>query len=245
MKKYTDANPLGGPAAIFDAMAARVRAGEPFYDVLEDCGFCTVMERKALLEQLNAAIGQMKAYHDAWSAIFGALMNGGLSKKAATEQAVAFVTSVFEHRDALVKHLDATAQRQHPAYGSCDGLGPDGTCSECARVVADLREQLEQERVRLAACLTAADGFVEEPAKQGDYAWSPAYEQVLELHERLEAAERVCAAVDRYYQARDRFSEVELIAPGTGDGTELCTAHGEMRQAVRAWRAAKEKRDTE
>lgn len=37
--EYAKANPLGGPAKVFDAMADRIRAGEDYYDVLDDYGF--------------------------------------------------------------------------------------------------------------------------------------------------------------------------------------------------------------
>jgi hypothetical protein len=37
--KYFGANPLGGPAKVFDAMADRIRAGEDYYAVLADHGF--------------------------------------------------------------------------------------------------------------------------------------------------------------------------------------------------------------
>lgn len=40
--EYAAPNPLGGPARIFDAMANLVRAGEGFYAVLADYGFCKV-----------------------------------------------------------------------------------------------------------------------------------------------------------------------------------------------------------
>lgn len=38
-ESYAAANPLGGPAVIFDSMASRIRAGEDFYHVLADYGF--------------------------------------------------------------------------------------------------------------------------------------------------------------------------------------------------------------
>lgn len=36
--EYARLNPLGGPAKVFDAMAARIRAGEPYDAVLADYG---------------------------------------------------------------------------------------------------------------------------------------------------------------------------------------------------------------
>lgn len=37
-EEYARRNPLGGPAKVFEAMAARIRAGEDYYAVLEDYG---------------------------------------------------------------------------------------------------------------------------------------------------------------------------------------------------------------
>jgi hypothetical protein len=37
-EEYARANPLGGPAKMFDAIAARLRAGEPFDEVMHDYG---------------------------------------------------------------------------------------------------------------------------------------------------------------------------------------------------------------
>ncbi len=48
-------------------------------------------------------------------------------------------------------------------------------------------EVIEQLRVQLAGCLTAAEGFTKNPAKQGDYGWSVAYQKVLELRKRFNA----------------------------------------------------------
>ena len=39
MLRYREKNPLGGPAKVFEAMAGRIRAGEDYYDVLDDYGF--------------------------------------------------------------------------------------------------------------------------------------------------------------------------------------------------------------
>lgn len=37
-KQYADANPLGGPARMFDAIAERIRSGEEYHSVLADYG---------------------------------------------------------------------------------------------------------------------------------------------------------------------------------------------------------------
>ena len=49
-------------------------------------------------------------------------------------------------------------------------------------------EQLEQERVRLAGCLTAAEGHNSNPAKPADYGWSPAYQATLDLRKNHDKA---------------------------------------------------------
>jgi hypothetical protein len=65
---------------------------------------------------------------------------------------------------------------------------------------------LDQLRVQLAGCLTAAEGWgIEVPAKQGDYGWSPAYQATLELR--------------RMYET--------LLKEKTVDNCELCAAQGE------------------
>jgi len=57
-------------------------------------------------------------------------------------------------------------------------------------------EEIEQLRVQLAGCLTAAEGWIENPAKQCDYGWSPAYAAVLNLRRKFEARVTVKEADD-------------------------------------------------
>jgi len=57
-----------------------------------------------------------------------------------------------------------------------------GWVAQTAKQDDALRKELEQARVQLAGCLTAAEGCTSSPAKQGDYGWSPAYQRVLELY---------------------------------------------------------------
>ena len=52
---------------------------------------------------------------------------------------------------------------------------------------AAMQEEVDQLRVQLAGCLTAAEGGTNNPAKQGDYGWSLAYQRTLELRMRLDA----------------------------------------------------------
>jgi len=48
-----------------------------------------------------------------------------------------------------------------------------------------LREEVEQLRVQLAGCLTAAEGWGQK-CYAGDYGWSPAYQAVIELRKLYE-----------------------------------------------------------
>jgi|GEM_PF-6577834 len=50
-RKYAELNPLGGPAKVFDAMASRIRAGEDYFSVLADYGFCVESAYNDLLRR--------------------------------------------------------------------------------------------------------------------------------------------------------------------------------------------------
>ena len=55
-EKYKRLNPLGGPAKTFDAMASRIRAGEGYFEVLADYGFCLESAYNDLLKHALALI---------------------------------------------------------------------------------------------------------------------------------------------------------------------------------------------
>jgi hypothetical protein len=86
----------------------------------------------------------------------------------------------------------------------CHGMQTDdGVCTACGverhrrapvcQPVADLlecRRELEQARVHLAGCGVAALGGTTDPAKRGDYGWSPAYQDVLYLRLKYDQCRR-------------------------------------------------------
>ena len=49
------------------------------------------------------------------------------------------------------------------------------------------RAEAEQWRVRCAGCLTAAEGHTSDPANDGDYGWTLAYQRTLELRQAYDA----------------------------------------------------------
>lgn len=58
---------------------------------------------------------------------------------------------------------------------------------ECAYIMDMERgSELEQARLQLAGCLTAAEGHTKDVAKQGDHSWSPAYQAVLDLRRKYD-----------------------------------------------------------
>ena len=70
---------------------------------------------------------------------------------------------------------------------------PHWSCTLTPERVSGLVDKLE---AQLAGCVTAALGYNDNPAKKGDYGWSPAYQDVLELRRRVDKqAERERALV--------------------------------------------------
>lgn len=76
-----------------------------------------------------------------------------------------------------------------------------------------MNDELEQVRVQLAGCLTAAEG-ARQSVYIGDYGWSPAYQAVIELRKLYEKAAQHSAHLTalRRGLAASIFINVVLLA---------------------------------
>ena len=92
--------------------------------------------------------------------------------------------------------------------------GPEDLEEAIGRIVARLTQhtseleaakaELEQERVRLASCLIAAEGGTKDIVKQGDYGWSPAYQATLNLQAELERVRGELQSAEAGYFVAER-----------------------------------------
>ena len=75
-----------------------------------------------------------------------------------------------------------------------DVRDPLGMMEQVVAGVREDRAELEQLRVQLAGCLTAAEGGTSDGVvvKQGQYGWSLAYAQVLALRRKCDELEAIC-----------------------------------------------------
>ncbi len=81
--------------------------------------------------------------------------------------------------------------------------GTSPSLEEVNQIVLHLQEaayyrtQAEQLQTQLAGCSAAALGWTKEPLKRGDYGWSPAYKNVLELRKKYEEQVKRVAALEK------------------------------------------------
>jgi hypothetical protein len=80
---------------------------------------------------------------------------------------------------------------------------PPATENGSRSSVRALKLEIEQWQIQLAGCLTAAEGYAgANPPKQGDWAWSPAFQAVLNLRRDYDYVKKL--AVDLQDAAAER-----------------------------------------
>lgn len=74
------------------------------------------------------------------------------------------------------------------------------------RTKADLEKEIEQLRVQLAGCSCVALGETSKTAKKGDYGWSPAYQDVLDLRIKFDILEAKSNQESRHIEDREVYA---------------------------------------
>ena len=98
----------------------------------------------------------------------------------------------------------------------------DPHTSERADQLVAAHQEIEQLQTQLAGCGVAANGGTDSPAKQGDYGWSPAYQDVLDLRIRYE---NVYAELSELREAEPQGTVVQNMNPA------LAALHALEREA--------------
>lgn len=104
------------------------------------------------------------------------------------------VRAALELASALA--ADAAQFGTHPAAARYMTKWSAETTAVCQAALATLdreRKEIEQLRIQLAGCLTAAEGATHHAAVRGDYGWSVAYQAVLDLRLRYDQEQEAAA----------------------------------------------------
>ncbi|MFA6294265.1 MAG: hypothetical protein WC637_20910 [Victivallales bacterium] len=96
--------------------------------------------------------------------------------------------ALFHALDACRKKLIATetfldARQQQGEYIHAQLLA-------CRKKRDEFREEIEQLQVQLGACGAAALGATKNVAAKGDYGWSPAYQDTLDLRKKYDESQK-------------------------------------------------------
>lgn len=98
----------------------------------------------------------------------------------------------------------------------------------------DIERELEQTRVQLAGCLTAAEGSTHDPAKRGDYGWSLAYQKTLDLRQDLmDSSAQLVLDDETITTLRDKLATAIVQRMNTeAQWTANCSTEQELRHKV-------------
>ena len=216
---------------------------------------CTSREHQEWYDKKEAALASDagKGWHspEEWAEL--------QAKAAAMRQALewyrARVQWCFETKDMVTAGERALIDDAIDARSERDVAGKALASDAGSAMLAELertKSEVEQLHVQLAGCMTAADGANSDPAKQGDYGWSPAYQRVLEIRielERLRAenatAEARGAAAER--EACAKLADAEAASNVAREVAESAArwAAEDVAKAIRARPAASRTRPPE
>lgn len=96
---YAKANPLGGPATMFDAIANRLRAGEPMAEVLEDYGLRFVGTPAASVSERARELLAAEYRSHGWHEDAGRLCMGGDPTSFVEDDALRVIDRLIEQGD--------------------------------------------------------------------------------------------------------------------------------------------------
>lgn len=120
-KEWEKRNPMGGAAAMLEAMAERVRAGEPFHEVLEDFKLCSVekLERIAATGTADSFMSLSDEQKRQW---FATTLIADKEKtamlRAAEEREAEARQKAIEECIALAKKYEPTERHPSVTYAS-------------------------------------------------------------------------------------------------------------------------------
>jgi len=147
----------------------------------ESAGLCNCAELEGALADTKAKLHGMTTTTQQWRALAGQVTE---ERDALKNERTAIMNELPNKNVGCncVELEQARARAESDAEVS-EYWG--GMAIDNGKLLVAAEAELEQARVQLAGCLTAAEGAIREPAKQGDYGWSLAYQRVLELRAKI------------------------------------------------------------
>lgn len=114
--------------------------------------------------------------------------------------------AVFVPEEQAWRHAGKPHQREYLEQGFCNKYGyPIQVQPEIE--LTRLRAEVERLQVQLAGCGAAALGATKDPATKGEYGWSPAYQDVLNLRLEVESLRRSNEGFETHLEFLQRANE--------------------------------------